>query len=286
MRMKTKLLGVIAALATSSAMAVPVFTVPGGAVLDPFGGLDWASNGTAFTTNFNSIAAGGGASFAFDITYFSFARAGSGILDTIGNSFAVPNLFGGSAGGGANPFELTIVATLHETATCTGGGVACTFDVNSGGYNIFLDPSTDARVGASATLAQYNNGTLLISGAVNPTAGGTGGTFNTAGGIGASTLSGTVTFTNGAFINPALLGSTSVTTLQLGTAVTSYARPTGIVGPADTCIPPSPVCTLTCQADANQSFTVASVPEPGSLSLLGLGLLGFGAVAYRKRRDA
>ena len=67
--MKLKaLVAAVAALSASAAFAAPAFIVPGGQQLDPFGGIDWASNGTVFTRSFDQAAANSGRSFTFEST--------------------------------------------------------------------------------------------------------------------------------------------------------------------------------------------------------------------------
>ncbi|MFO1320384.1 MAG: flocculation-associated PEP-CTERM protein PepA [Burkholderiales bacterium] len=282
MKFSRKVLGALAALTASSAFAAPAFTVPGGQVVDPFGGIDWASNGTAFTTNFNQFAANSGVAFQFDMTYFSFARSTSGILDMIGNSYTVPNLIGGTGPSGVDSFELTIVATFREQATCFAGGLVCTFTtVGNGLFDIYLDPLVNAVVGAGATLSQYNNGTRIIGGTISA---GPSGTFNALAQSGSTTLQGQVNYTNAAYINPNLVGTTAVGTLQIGGSSTGWAYPTGIVG-ASTCDPLNPVngnCTVAFQADSNQNFRL---PEPGTLGLLGAVTLGLAGVGASRRRN-
>lgn len=287
----TRLAVAIAALSASSAFAVPTFTVPGGQSLDPFGGFDYAQNGTAYTTNFNSAAAASGAEFSFQTTFFSYAVPTSGITDTAGNRFNVPNLVGGGATTTAStPFEITAVSVLNETGSCTGGGTNCTFRVTGGTFDIFLGTGVtlNSVTGAGAQLEQYSDGQRLIGGRVTggvstlgPQAQGSGG--------GASLL-GVVEFTNATYINPALTGTSAVATLQVGSAQTNYVRP-GFIATGNDCgstgagsAPTS--CTLVAQADANQSFTFTTqpVPVPGTLALLGAAMVGLGFTARRQAR--
>ncbi|MDP3493637.1 MAG: flocculation-associated PEP-CTERM protein PepA, partial [Hyphomonadaceae bacterium] len=280
MKLHAKLVGALAALSMSSAFAVPAFEVPGGQILDPFGGIDWASNGSAFTTDFNQAKANSGTPFVFNMTYFSFARATSGILDQNGNSYSVPNLFGGTAVSGSDPFELTIVATFQEQATCFAGGLVCTFTtVGVGSFDIYLDTAPNATIGAAAALSQYNDGTRIIGGLISA---GPSGTFNALAQNGSTVLQGPVVYTNNAFINPNLVGSTATGTLQIGGSQTGWLRPDGIVGP-DTCNPLAPVdanCTVAFQADANQTLRI---PEPGTVGLLGAAFAGIALGVSRKR---
>lgn len=278
----TRLAVAIAALSAGTAFAAPTFVVPGGTVVDPFGGIDWASTGTAYTTNFNQATASSttGGVFDFTTTYFAYANPGSGIQLTSGSTPFLPNLQGGAApvAGTTNPFELTTVATLNERATCAGG--SCTFLVTGGAFNVYLDPNVDSRIGAAASLSQYNNGTLLISGVI--TSGGS--TAPTANNSGQFTINGTVVSTNSAYITPGLDGTSASGTLQLGATLTNYSRP-GFVG-GDTCVTGGTgvdlrSCTLVFQADANQRFGT-QVPVPGTLALLGAAVAGLGFTARRR----
>ena len=63
----------IIALSAQAALAAPTLVVPGGRTLDPFGGIDWASNGTAFTTGFDQTAANEGREFSYTTTFFAYA---------------------------------------------------------------------------------------------------------------------------------------------------------------------------------------------------------------------
>ena len=283
-----RLAAAIAAMAAGSAFAAPTFVIPGGQSLDPFGGIDWAGSGTAYTQNFDQAAANSGQQFDFTTTFFSYANPGSGIQRPDGTNFNTPNLQGGQASTGANAFELTTVATVNERGQCTNGGASCTFTVTGGTFNVYLDTNVNSRVGAGATLAQYQDGTRIIGGTI------TGGDSNftassnvPGAGSGRVSIAGRTDFTNSAFITPGLDGTTATATLQIGSFTTNWSRPTAIVGAADSCTASGPgaaprSCTLTFQADANQSFAVAAVPIPGTLALLGAALAGVGITTRRR----
>lgn len=284
-----KLAAAIAALSAGSAFAVPALTVPGGQVLDPFGGIDWAQNGTAYTTNFDQAAASRGEQVTFTTTFFAYANPNSGIVSTSGTPYSVSNLRAESTGGVSNPFELTTVATIEETGSCgpfnagAASGTVCSFSITGGSFDIYLDTNVNARSGAAAVLSQYADGTRLIGGSIS----GGQSTYSiiTAGGITTSSgvvdLRGLVDFTNSAYIAPNLVSTTAVATLQLGSSITNWNRPTQIVGASDTCTPSSASCTLAFQADANQSF---AVPLPGTLALMGVAMAGLGVTSRRRAR--
>nr|AEQ20447.1 PEP-CTERM motif protein of unknown function DUF1555 [uncultured bacterium CSL132] len=267
-------LGVAVGLALSGASSAATITN-----LDNtfnFGGFDWASAGTAFTTGFAPVA-----TTAFTLTYFSQATAitfgGNPIsalslphMDTVANGvYDTPPLTAPSG------YEYTIVATVNETVV---GCVltSCTFNVTGGTFNIYYDLTSNANMLAGSLGTGFNNGTVIIGGTIN---GGTQSTFDTANGSNSTTLQGTVTTTNNTFVNPNLVGTTATTTLQIGNAVTDWTNPGGFNGAAFT------ANNIVFQADANESFTQA-VPEPGSLALLGAAFLGFFGLGRRRNKLA
>jgi len=263
------------AMFAGSVMATPVITNSAGS-FGNWGGFDWASNGSAAVDNFNPFVLNNN----FNLTYWAEAAS---LFNTSGGTagFAVAN--GGIV---FDNYEYTIKLTLNEVSTCTaflgplGSCSTATFNVISGAFSIYYDTSANAN---QVTGAGITDGALLLSGTVLPS---TGGGFNIVSG-GNATLNGVVTYTNNLYINPDLANTIATSTLQLGGNITAWLPPTGLPGagggslalfPGDPLLGQFPVYF---QADANQTFT-ATVPEPGSLALIGLSLAGLAFVRRRK----
>jgi len=259
----------IAALSlTAASVGVQAATITNSlTTVNDFGGFDWASNGTAVVDGFDPTVVND----TFSLTYYAKATA---ILDPLGN--AIYGLVG-------TPFEYTIRATLTETSTCltftAGICTNATFAVNSGGFQIWYDTTPDANM---VTGAGITDGDLLLVGTILAQPGGG---FNVLTG-GLATLDAAITFTNTTYINPALTGSTATTTLQFGSSQTGWAAPVGTMpgaGASNGGTQALPAGYLALQADANQNFTAATIPEPGTIALAGIALLGLG-LARRARK--
>jgi hypothetical protein len=254
-----KTLAVVAALAGSNAAMAVTITNSTGSYAN-WGGFDWASNGTAVVEGYAPVVGN-----QFDLTYWASAALAT---TPIGTTLAGP-----SAGILLGDYEYTIEVILRESVvTVEGGGASASFSILSGSFNIWYDTNVNAN---QVTGAGITDGTLLISGTILPDPSGG---FNVVTG-GSAALQALITYTNSDYITPDLGSSNATTTLQIGNTVTGWVAPTSLPGAAGGTQDFLPGSIL-LQADANQTFR--AVPEPGTMALLGIAMLGLGLVRARK----
>lgn len=254
-----------ALLGSASAFATTITNTAG--TFADWGGFDWAANGLAIVEGYDALNPAGD---SFTLTYYAKAAQ---LLNSTGG---IEGMLGANIGILSNNFEYTIRVILQETSTCTtfvGFCTAATFATTAGSFEVFYDTSADS---VRTTGAGFTDGTLLIEGTIPAQASGG---FDVITG-GSATIQGDVTFTS-ALINPSLLGTTATSTLQLGGTVTNFVMPTSMVGDNGG-TQALPVGALVFQADANQDFSATPVPEPGTLALAGLAMLGIGFSRFRR----
>ena len=267
----------LAMVAASAGASAAILTTPDGP--KDFEGFDWDSSGSVLIDGYGvTNASATGTTDDFTLYYQAYAGAVKG---PGGVTQSTPGLRRGADPAG---YEYTILATLNERVTCLSDTISpcgiVRIDVLGGDWDIYYQLSGDANM---ATGTGFGNGTLIMSGTFLP------GISDSLVGVqgptnpGNVTLSGTfrgdVTSTNNSFINPDMIDTEAVSTLQFGANTTSWTRPAafeefGAIG-ANT------NTTFAGQGDANQVLIAAAVPEPATLALMSLGLLGLG---FSRRR--
>lgn len=251
----------------------------GDGILQNFTGIDWHQNGAGLVQDFTLTPANTTGDFVdFTLTYQAFA----GVINT---TSATPDLRVAPPGPAVGTYELTTVATLRERATCLNAGcssVAITFTpATSSTWSIYFDNSPDANQGAGTG---FTDGALMLSGTWDSElstflATGTSGTPG-ATGVGSATLIGTVLFTNGAYVSPALAGTRFDTTLNFpGPAAPDFTRPLLVNGIATG---PNTDSQFVLNIDGAQQFT--PVPEPATLALVAAGIFGMGTLGRRREQ--
>ena len=264
---------VLGSILGGASQAAPTILTPDG-LKSPFGGFDWSAGAAAWTVNYQGTVGS-----TFDLYYAAWAVA---INSTGSNPLFAKNLdiIADGAPNDSDAYEYTIFAKLSEKITASGAS-SQTFAIQSGTFDIYASPKGAAN-------ARQDNGTgfldgvKIISGTVNTSTD----AFDSVSG-GQSNLTGIVTYTNLTYINPALVGTTLTSTLQLASA-TNFTIPTGFDydndGSSDAFGGATP--NIVFQADANQKFTTTRVPEPGALLLVGAALGALGLSTRRAKNAA
>ena len=270
------------AASLTGSFAATTITTPDGVF--SFGGFDWASNGSVWIQSYDVTSASApGTSDLFTLRYQAVA---ANVTDANGANLVLPGL---SAGNGPG-YEFTISAVINERVDCVSfvGCSIVTLTPLSGSWEIRYQLVGNA---APAGITGVLDGTLLVSGsftsgqtvisAQGPTNPGSVSLVAALVGLASftDTTCGAIATDAGACIVPDLSGTEAVSTLQFGNSTTNWTRPgnwdgIGVTGPDTN-------TDFLGQADANQTFS--EIPEPTTVALVGMGLLG-AALARRRRR--
>ena len=237
-----------------------------------FGGFDWASSGSVWIKDYNFLN-NKNAGFTDTFTMQYMAKA-TGLLPVAGGNNLVTD-------GLNHTYEYTIFGNFNMKGTCMPGAASCSmvrFDILGGNWGIYYD-TTPATFHDPAVGTHVTDGIKIVSGQVDAQVGAAfapQGPSNPGNGFSAFSMRGSVDFTNSDYIVPDIKTTQALGTLQFGSFQNAWYRPTTFDG-VSTGVNSN--TSFVAQADSNQSLFV---PEPGSLALLGLGMLGFGAIRRRK----
>lgn len=207
-------------------------------------------------------------------------------LDIGGNGLAAPGLSTSGSGGGSYEVTATLDAVESATYQLIAGQQYLFFGGITGTFNYYLDTTPDSVV---ATGAGFNDGSLPGLSTLNPfltgTLGGNAGNFNGTLGTGSSFLTNTITSYDKMIIDVDPNADPSI--ILIGTSFDSTIKflgnQTGVgVGGSIGDAPYTVLLgDLVLNADANSEWS--SIPEPATMLLFGIGLLGLSGVARRKK---
>jgi len=246
-------------------------------------GFDVYSQGSAaFFNGSTQLSPSGATVVAGDIitTYYQ------GIVNAFNTGVVSPNLNWPSNPTGT--YQITVAAAFQELVTFAVPGFAILQPLTGGQVSLFFDTNslTFANIGAGTG---YTDGTVLATGSVDqsitlPNAFFTNGVDAS----GNASLNGPLSFAKQGSTVPDVVGFLpdtpngfiSSTTLQFGPNQGTTFQTSNFFDLANGFTPIASSAPLTIRADANVNLT--TVPEPATLALLGLGLVGLGFSQRRR----
>lgn len=246
------------ALATSLLAAAPAQAVLTNWILDTNGA---AAGGQVTVSEFIDLTGIAYANNSFtSLTTFNFQEYGS---------------FNAFSADGVTPLSPILTATFSATGTGTTGG---TLNFASGTLNVLSGATTIGVFNLLSGNANLNAGTVLPNGAISLV-------------FQAKTLSAGYFFTGGLVDLSTFLPDTVV--FGFGTTNASPISGTianSLVNGYNLAFPAGPSVALGTQADQQQNVYISNngqfrlqIPEPGSMALLGIGLLGLALASRRKQ---
>lgn len=264
--------------------------------------FDWSSSGdlvikdalvssSTGDTSLSGFFANGARAVGDTIQFRAYAQArlaafNDPLLAGIAGNFGLNNT---GSDLGASDYEVTGVLDLTETAKllATGGGIdTLQWTGISGTFAYYLDRSVDSVIATGAGFTDSTNGLPFMSGnvvAVLPT------TFTSDGstfGAGSAFIRSVVTAYDPTIIDAwpvgfpgvQLVGTTFDSTITFGGSLEPRIGVGGIIGQSGYTVLAE---DLRLKGDADSQFS--AIPEPGTMVLLGLGLIGIAGIARRKK---
>ena len=270
MKMKT-LTGLLAAstiFASGAAMADAIYLdAPGsGGNTDSFAqfGLNWTALSTYTDSNVNGVVDPG--ETVVDTVVKNYLKDGVTFLNYFGNMHLIPSVF--EQAGYGSTWGLYFAYTINGTViSATGSQILANY--TSGTIDIYYDDFSGRASGNAARDITTDPKVMSI----NITgSGGAIANFILLGEV-ASVNSGLFFFENGPQDFNTLVGAGVTISMRVDTNLDTNEVPSGPAGSR----------TLTRQSTLDGSASFTAVPEPSALALLGIGLVGLGAIRRSKK---